>query len=193
MGGKYMAQLNRTLSNFPGEWPDPGGPLHLSQNEVWGGGLPHPCCKPAPLTSTSVHSARGWPEALSTVRQPMEWSKRLPKVGQGGCPPANRAPSPLRTRATCLPGQWGTGQGAQASPSCSAEKSSDALCRGLPPVSLLSQEPGAALGLLARPQVPGITIPLPRCHRDTPVDSQSPRRRLASSTEMSQAPGTSCR
>ncbi|KAG5196154.1 hypothetical protein JEQ12_011790 [Ovis aries] len=54
-------------------------------------------------------------------------------------------PGPPASQARAV---WG---GGPTSPSWSAEKSGEALCRGLPPASLLSPEPGAALGLLAGP------------------------------------------
>lgn len=99
-----MAWLNRTLSSFPAEWPDPGGPLRLSQDGVWGRGLPHPCYKPTFLISTSVHSACGWREALSMVRQPVEWGKRLPGGARGAPHPPSPnqdhlSPRPVRYRA----------------------------------------------------------------------------------------------
>lgn len=211
-----MAQLNRTLSNFPGEEPDPGGPLHLSQDGVWGGGLPHPCYKPVPLTSTSVRSAHGWREALSTVRQPVGRGKRPRTHGAAACgayprcsspwdgakgrvrwarvaPPCHQGPVPSLDQVHLPPRPGRCGAGARPVLPGALRRVVRPCAGGslLPPSSPRSQ--GLRWGSWLDPQVPGIAIPQPRCHGDAPVDSQSPHRRLASSTEMSQAAGTSRR
>lgn len=177
-----MAWLNRTLSNFPGEWPDPGGPLRLSRMGSGAAAFPihatSPRPSPALLSTVPAAGERPFPRCDSL------WSGAKDCLRAPGWPPTR----PLRTRTTCLPGQWGTGQGARASPSCSAEKGSEALCLGslMPPSSAQNQELPRGSWLDPR-------FPLPRCHRDTPVDSQSPRSRLASSTEMSRVQGTAGR
>lgn len=109
LGGEHVAQLNRTLSNFPGVGLGPGGSLCLSLG--WGSGWrPSP-----PMLRAGTPHQHFCPQCPRLVRGPFHSgmahggkSKRLPRVGLGSPPPTRITPSPPRPGTTCHPGEQGT-------------------------------------------------------------------------------------
>lgn len=170
-----------------------------------------PMPRPAPPPALPVRSAHGWREALSTgaaacgIR-----AKTAAFISAAACVarihgaaargtgqkrregpgwlPVPPGPCPLSDQVHLPPRPGRCGAGPDQSFLERLRRVVRPCARGLPPASPLPGARGCVSSWLD-PQVPGSLHPSAQVPRTPPVDSQSPHRRLASSTEMSQAAG----